>query len=81
MDIKTVALDKEAYELLSNLKDKDESFSDVVKRLAKKRRPLSDFIGIWGKMPREEIKRIEEALVKGRELDRKRAAELMKSWG
>jgi len=81
METKTVALDKEAYELLNRQKDKDESFSDVVKRLARKRRPLSDFIGIWGKMPREEIKKIEEAIIKGRELDRKRAAELMKRWG
>jgi predicted CopG family antitoxin len=81
MDTKTVALDREAYELLSAQKDKDESFSDVVKRLARKRRPLSDFIGIWGKMPRDDLKRIEEAVRKGRELDRERAAGLMKLWG
>ena len=74
MDTKTVVLDREAYELLCAQKDKDESFSDVVKRLARKRRPLSDFIGIWGKVPREDLKKIEEAMRRGRELDRERAA-------
>jgi len=81
METKTVALDKEAYELLSEQKSRDESFSDVVKRLARRRRPLSDFIGIWGKMPKGDLKKIEEAVQRGRELDRKRAADLMKRWG
>jgi predicted CopG family antitoxin len=80
MDRKTVALNREAYELLSALKDKDESFSDVVKRLARKRRPLSDFIGIWGDVPRDDLKKIQEAMRRGRELDRERAAEHAKQW-
>ena len=81
MDTKTVALDREAYELLSAQKDKDENFSDVVKRLARKRRPLSDFIGIWGKVPKDDFRKIEEAMRRGRELDRERASEHAKQWG
>jgi predicted CopG family antitoxin len=81
MDTKTVALDREAYELLSAQKDNDESFSDVVKRLARKRRPLSDFIGIWGKVTKNDLKKIEEATKRGRELDRERAADHARQWG
>ena len=81
LEVKTIALDKEAYQLLLKRKGKDESFSDVVKRIARKGRPLSEFAGIWSKVPKEDLKRIEEAIQRGRELDRKRAADLMKRWG
>ncbi len=81
METKTIALDKEAYQLLAEKKGKDESFSDVVKRIAGIHRPLTDFVGIWGKVSKEDLKKIEEAIQKGRELDRKRAVELMKRWG
>lgn len=61
MDIKTVGLDREAYERLRAEKRDGESFSDVVKRLTKKRRPLTDFIGLWNKAPPDETRRFEEA--------------------
>lgn len=47
MPVKTVALDPEAYGLLRGRKRPEETFSDVVKRLARPRRPLTDFIGAW----------------------------------
>lgn len=47
MVVKTVALDEEAYGLLRTRKRPDETFSDVVKRIARPQRPLTDFIGIW----------------------------------
>ncbi len=47
MSAKTVALDPEAYRLLQERKRPSETFSDVVKRIARPRRPLTDFIGIW----------------------------------
>jgi predicted CopG family antitoxin len=80
-ETKTIALDKEAYELLRKRKGADESFSDVVKRLAGRKRKLADLAGIWKSMSREEIKRIEDAIEKGRELDRERAAGLLKRAG
>lgn len=49
MASKTVALDFEAYALLHSRKRPSETFSDVVKRIARPRRPLTDFIGIWSK--------------------------------
>lgn len=47
MAAKTVALDDEAYALLRERKRSSETFSDVVKRVARPRRPLTDFIGAW----------------------------------
>ena len=47
MAAKTVALDNEAYRLLQERKRPTETFSDVVKRIARPRRALTDFIGIW----------------------------------
>lgn len=81
METKTIALDREAYDLLRQRKGKGESFSDAVKRLARRRRPLSSFAGIWTGMTKEERKRIGEALRRGRELDRARAAGLLDRWG
>ena len=47
MVARTVALDEEAYGLLRSRKRPEETFSDVVKRIARPRRPLTDFVGIW----------------------------------
>jgi predicted CopG family antitoxin len=42
---KTIALDQEAYDLLRLQKVEGESFSEVVKRLARRRRSFLDFTG------------------------------------
>ena len=81
MEIKTIALDREAYDLLKAQKASGESFSDVVKRLAGRRRPLSDYAGIWKEIPKGELKKIEEALERGRELDRERLSKLLRRLG
>lgn len=47
MAAKTIALDEEAYALLRERKRSSETFSDVVKRVARPRRPLTDFVGVW----------------------------------
>ncbi len=80
MDIKTVALDREAYELLRKRKKQGESFSDVVKRIAAPRRPLTDFAGIWKDIPGEEFRKIVEAIRKAREMDLERMDRLLKRW-
>jgi predicted CopG family antitoxin len=81
METKTIALDREAYELLKKRKASGESFSAVVKRLAGTRRPLSAYAGIWKAVSRSELRKIEEAIERGRELDRDRAAGLLKKLG
>jgi len=78
MTQKTIALDEEAYELLRRQKGKGESFSDVVKRLARKRRPFADFAGAWKDVPREHLDRIRDFLREGRELERERLAARVK---
>ena len=81
METKTIALDREAYELLKKQKASGESFSDVVKRIAGNRRPLSAYAGIWKGMSRSELRRIEQAVKRGRELDRERAAGILEKLG
>ncbi len=46
MGTKTISIRDEVYTLLKNLKQEEESFSDVIKKLVKKRKSnLSDFFG------------------------------------
>lgn len=75
---KTIALDQEAYELLRTKKRVGESFSDVVKRLARKRRSFLDFAGAWRDVPKEDLDRIREFLRRGREIDRKRITDRLR---
>jgi len=72
MTQKTIALDPEAYDLLRRQKAEGESFSEVVKRLARKRRSFLDFAGAWKDVPKEDLKRIREFLRRGREIERER---------
>jgi predicted CopG family antitoxin len=69
---KTIALDQEAYDLLRGQNEQGESFSDVIKRLARKRRSFLDFAGTWKDVPKADIYRIREFLRIGRELERER---------
>ncbi len=47
MVVKTITITEEAYRHLKARKTGEESFSDVILRLTK-RRPLGDFVGILG---------------------------------
>jgi predicted CopG family antitoxin len=66
---KVISLSDVAYAEMKALKQKDESFSDVVMRLAEstRKRPLSDFFGKWPGAA-EEAERIKGAIA----ADRKR---------
>jgi predicted CopG family antitoxin len=78
MASKMVSLDTEAYELLKAKKRPGESFSEVVKRVAAPKRPLSDFIGIWKDMPKGELDEVNEIIKEGRRLDLERQNRLAK---
>lgn len=77
---KTIAVDPEAYAMLARAKRQGETFSDVVKRTLKPRRPLTDFAGAWKDMPPEELSRIQKAIADGRRLDLARQKRLERGW-
>ena len=63
MGSKTISLDDEAYRRLKKEKNKNESFSDVVKRLTRpsKQKSLLTYAGEW-KLSEEEEETLEKAL-------------------
>jgi predicted CopG family antitoxin len=54
---KNISLTNDAYELLKKMKLGEESFSDTIRRLAKRRR-LSDCAGLWADIPDDEMEAI-----------------------
>jgi predicted CopG family antitoxin len=63
MGTRTITIIDKAYEALKGEKGKDESFSDVVLKLTKRRGRLSDSFGKW-KMTDEEYKKIKKEMKK-----------------
>jgi predicted CopG family antitoxin len=55
--VKTVTLSEDAYAALAALKREGESFSDVVRRLARQGRSLLEFAGAWKDFPRDKMDR------------------------
>jgi predicted CopG family antitoxin len=80
MSTHTVALDAEAYTALKAMKQRQESFSDVVKRLAKPRRSILEFAGAWKDIPDNDWKILRESYRRTREADRRRAERLQAMW-
>ena len=64
MSTKTITVTEDAYEALRALKEKNESFSDMILRVAKKK-PLSSFFGILSGKNGEEF---ENAIMEGRKI-------------
>ena len=81
MAAKMVALDQDAYDRLKRLKKPGESFSEVVKRVTAKRRPLADLSGIWKDYPPEEFEKFQEWRRWTREADLLRQRRLLKGSG
>ncbi len=81
MASKTVALDADAYELLKRQKRSEESFSDTVKRLAKPRRPISDFAGMWSDLSDKERRELDRVYSGIRDADRRRSERIRRLWG
>jgi predicted CopG family antitoxin len=80
MATKTVALDTEAYELLKRQKRPDESFSEAVKRLARPRRPIVDFAGMWADLTAKERRELDHAYGGLRDADRRRTEMIRQRW-
>jgi len=78
MENTSIALDREAYDLLRNQKRPGESFSQVVKRLAGPRRPLASFVGAWKDLPDKTLREIQAERRRMRGLDEERFERLMK---
>ena len=51
---KTISVSEDAYELLKKMKLKGESFTETIRRLAKRRR-LADCAGLWSDVSDEEM--------------------------
>jgi predicted CopG family antitoxin len=80
MATKTVALDEEAYQMLKRQKRGEESFSDAVKRLARPRRSIMSFAGIWSDMTEVERRRLDRAYADMHRADRGREEKIRKLW-
>lgn len=63
---KTISITENVYNLLSNMKLKDESFSDVIARLARARGKLNECAGLWGDMSAEELEEIKTGIAEVR---------------
>jgi predicted CopG family antitoxin len=81
MGARTVALDEEAYDLLKRAKQKDETFSEAVKRLVRPRRPLSEFAGRWSGMKPTDRAALSEIYRASRKADERRSERIRRSWG
>ena len=62
MTSKNISLTDDAIELLKKMKLGEESFSDTIRRLAKRRR-LSDCAGLWADIPDDEMEAITWSIV------------------
>ena len=57
MSFKIITIKKEVYGKLVKLKKKNESFSELFKRLIRrKRREMKDFAGGWSNLSKKELK-------------------------
>lgn len=57
MAVKTITVTENAYFALSNMKEPNESFSDVILRVSRMR-PLSDFFGILSSESGEKLEKV-----------------------
>lgn len=58
MTSKTIAVREDVYRLLSRMKLKGESFSEMLARLARKKGSLSECAGLWRDMSEEEVEEL-----------------------
>jgi predicted CopG family antitoxin len=80
MGFKTISISEDVYDLLSMLKRKGESFTDLLRRLgteSKESGSLDEFFGMWAGPEFDDVeKRIAEARARDRKADRARMKRL-----
>lgn len=76
MAVKTVTLAEDAYAALAALKKEGESFSDVVRRLARGNRSLLEFAGDWEDVPADRMREYLAFLEASDELSRTKLKQL-----
>jgi predicted CopG family antitoxin len=62
---KNISITEDVYDMLSKLKLEDESFSDAIRRLAKRSR-LVECAGLWAGMSDEEYEAVRGGALKAR---------------
>ena len=72
MGTKTISITDDVYKELVISKRPEESFSDEIRRLVRRKGKLSDCIGLWSKwMSKKDLDEIDENIKKRREMSRK----------
>ncbi len=80
MTVKTITVTEDAYGALKALKEKNESFSETLLRMAK-RKPLSAFFGVLSPESGERLeKAVRELRKKRNEAHQKRIRQIAKEW-
>jgi len=64
MATKNISLMEDAYFLLASNKSKDESFSDVVRRILSRKRSVMEFAGAWKNIGKKDIKEMKKEIEK-----------------
>ena len=67
MTSKTLSVTEDVYHLLAREKFKNESFSQVIKRLVRSRGKISDCAGLWGNLTEEDVKDLKDQIKKLRQ--------------
>jgi predicted CopG family antitoxin len=59
---KNIAIADDVYEMLTKEKREGESYSDVIRRWHRSKGSLMDYYGVWGDIPDDEFRKMEEAI-------------------
>ena len=75
MGTKTISIMDDTYNILLRKKRKDESFSDVIRRITSVKRDVMDFAGVWKDISDKDINKIKKLI---EDLRKKSTADLLK---
>ena len=75
MVTKTISIMNDTYNILLRKKRKDESFSDVIRRITSVKRDVMDFAGVWKDISDKDINKIKKLI---EDLRKKSTADLLK---